>query len=325
MYVQPHFEEFHEAIKLSLEENRTLREKRDIICGKIRDRVPRIFEADGCECPPFEILDQGSYQMRTGTYPLNGDFDIDLGLYFEIDHVEYDPVGLKRLVHSALVGHTKEVRIRRACVTVQYQHAGEPAYHVDIAIYADGSHTRDGLPRLAVGKERSGEDFCGWEISDSRALRTTVLGSYRGDQLRQFRRMVRYLKRWKDVRFPAGGNDAPRGIALTVACHEHFEWQSFGDGSPDDLVALMNVVEGMLDAFTVRPQRWPSHDIQIILPVEPYSNLCERMTPRHMKRFHDELENLLDVLDLVRRGRSEEKACKRLRRVFGEAFPMPFG
>ena len=325
VYVQRHFEKFHKAIRLSLDENQTLREKRRIVCSKIVDRLPRIFAEVGEECPPFEICDQGSYQMRTGTYPLNGDFDIDLGMYFAIDPDEVHPVDLKRLVHGALVGHTREVRIRRPCVTVQYQQAGEPSYHVDIAIYADGSQSRDRLPRLAIGKGRSGEKFCGWEISDPLALSAIILDSYEGEELRQFRRIVRYLKRWKDVRFHPRGNAAPRGIALTVAAHQHFEWGSFRDGTPDDLGALTNVVDGILESFTVRPLWWlfsqPSHEIQINLPVAPHSNLCERMTPRHMKRFHAELEALLGVLDLVRRGRSEERACERLRSVFGDDFP----
>lgn len=327
VYVQRHFEEFHKAIRLNLDENQTLREKRDIVCAKLGDRLPRIFAEVGKECPLFEIRNQGSYQMRTGTYPVNGDFDIDLGLYFAIDSEDYHPVELKRLVHGTLVGHTREVRIRRPCVTVQYQQAGELSYHVDIAVYADGSQTRDGLPRLAVGKGRSGEKFCGWEISDPLALSATILDSYEGEELRQFRRIVRYLKRWKDVRFPPRGNGAPRGIALTVATHQHLGWESFRDGSPDDLGALVTVVSGILESFTVRPLWWlfslPSHEIEINLPVAPHSDLCGRMTPRHMKRFHDELEALLGVLDQVRRGRSEEKACERLRSVFGEAFPLP--
>lgn len=325
--VQRYFDAFHRNIRLSLDENRTLREKRDIVCDKLADRLPQIFDASGEDCPSFGFRDQGSYQMKTGTFPLNGDFDIDLGMYFEIDPDDYHPVELKRMVHKALKGHTKEVRIRRPCVTVQYQQSGEPAYHVDIAIYSDGSKNRDGMPRLAVGKGRSGEKFCGWEVSDPLALSSEILDSYEGAELTQFRRVVRYLKRWKDVRFPRTGNGAPRGIALTVACHKHFEAEFFRDGTPDDLTALAKVVGGMTESFTLRGLSWffswPSHEVQIKLPVEPYSDLCERMTPRHMKRFYEELASMLQVLEAVKTGRSLEKACQRLRSVFGTDFPMP--
>jgi len=325
--VQQYFDEFHKKIRLSMEENRTLREKRDIVCTKLADRLPQIFEAAGEDCPFFEFRDQGSYQMRTGTFPLNSDFDIDIGMYFEIDPDAYHPVYLKQMVYKALKGHTREVRIRRPCVTVQYQQSGEPAYHVDIAIYSDGSHSRDGIPRLALGKRRSGERFCRWEVSDALNLSREILGSYVGAELNQFRRLVRYLKRWKDVQFSPSGNEAPRGIALTVACREHFDAEFFRDGTPDDLTALKNVVGGIMDSFTLRNLSWffggASHAIQIKLPVVPYSNLCERMTPRHMRRFYEELDYLFQVLEAVKTGRSLEKARYRLQGVFGVDFPLP--
>jgi len=323
--IQRHFDAFHRNIRLSREETRTLQQKRDIICNKLEVRLPRMFEEADMECPRFGFRDQGSYEMKTGTIPLFGGFDIDLGTYFEIDHNDYDPVGLKRVVHDALKGHTKEVTIRRPCVTVQYQHAGEPAYHVDIAVYADGSQCRDGLPRLAMGKDRSGENYCGWQVSDAMALRSEILGAYSREELTQFRHVVKYLKRWKDVRFKPQGNGAPRGIALTVACSQHFTAEFFRDGTPDDLGALIQVVSGLLESFTVRNASGlfgaTSYDVQITLPVEPYSDLCERMTSQQVEQFYKQLESLYDVLDTVRRGRSQEKACQRLRRVFGTSFP----
>ena len=328
-YVQPYFDLFHRSIRLSLDESRTLQQKREIVCNKLEDRLPAIFEAAGQECPLFGFRNQGSYQMQTGTLPLDGDYDIDLGMYFEIDPDEYHPLELKRMVYKALKGHTKDVRIRRPCVTVQYQQAGEPAYHVDIAIYSDGSQSRDGMPRLALGKGRSGEKFCGWLVSDPATLSSEILGSYEGPELTQFRRLVRYLKRWKDLRFHKTGNGAPRGIALTVASHQHFEAEFFRDGTPDDLLALINIVRGLLGSFTLRGMSWffgwPSHEVEIMLPVEPFSNLCARMTPRHMKRFYEELEFLLEVLEAVKSGRSDEKACQRLRDIFGDDFPLPDG
>jgi hypothetical protein len=314
VYVQRHLDAFHKRIRLNLDENRTLREKRDIVCGKLRERLPYIFEAADEECPWYEIRDQGSYKMGTAVYPIDRDFDIDLGMFFQIDPRAYDPVGLKRVVHAALAGHTRKVHIRRPCVTIQYQQAGQPTYHVDIAVYSDGTCSRDGIPRLAMGKERSRKEFRFWEPSDPAALTAEILGAYSGDDLTQFRRTVRYLKRWKDVNFPAGGNGAPRGIALTVACHQHFEPAYFRDGTPDDLSALIQVVDAILDGFR--------HEVRIELPVEPYSDLCERMTDPQRFEFYNRLATLLDVLDAVDRGRSQLKACQRLRSVFGNHFPL---
>ena len=43
-----------------------------------------VFAAHNETCPKFSFLDQGSYAMNTGVKPLDGDFDIDQRLYFEI-------------------------------------------------------------------------------------------------------------------------------------------------------------------------------------------------------------------------------------------------
>jgi hypothetical protein len=324
--VQRQLHSFHKRIRLNLDENQTLRKKREIVCGKLRERLPYIFEAGDEECPWFEIRDQGSYKMGTAVYPLDRDFDIDLGIFFQIDHNAYDPVRLKRVVHGALEGHTRKVHIRRPCVTVQYQQAGQPTYHVDIAVYSDGTCSPDGIPRLAMGKERSRKEFCVWEPSDPAALTAEILDSYVGEDLTQFRRVVRYLKRWKDANFSARGNGAPRGIALTVACHQHFEPAYFSDDTPDDLTALIQVVGGMLESFTRRgPFGSVRHDVRIELPVVPYADLCERMTDLQKMHFYNRLATLLDVLGAVDRGRSQVKACQRLRQVFGNNFPLAVG
>ena len=63
-----------------------------------------------------------------------------------------DPVLLKQRVHEALEGHTKDVQLRRSCVTVFYQREGEPIYHVDLAVYSEASQNADGQSRIAKAK-----------------------------------------------------------------------------------------------------------------------------------------------------------------------------
>lgn len=331
--VQVHFDEFHEMIKLRrYEENHTLREKRDIIRRRLDERLPAVFARHREESPDYRILDQGSYAADTGVVPLKGDFDIDQGLYFDIDEDEWDPVTLKQRVRDALAGHTRGsggragVRIRRPCVTVQYHRSDAPVYHVDIAVYADGSNFSNGLPRIAMGKEQSAEENCGWEAADPRGLHDLITSAYREDDGRQFRRVIRYLKRWKDLRFPAGGHAAPRGIALTVACYEHFEPTYRARDWPDDLAALQEVVAGLLGHFRNRSGAWffgSRWSVQIPLPVAPGTNLCEAMTPDQVDRFRTKLLRLEEVLGRARRARTERRACEALQKVFGDAFPVP--
>jgi hypothetical protein len=89
---------------------------------------------------------------------------------------------------------------------------------------------------------------------------------------------------------------------------------------------LIQVVDGMLEGFTRRgPFGSVRQDVRIELPVEPYADLCERMTELQKLDFYNRLATLLDVLDAVVRGRSQLKACQRLRRVFGNHFPLLAG
>jgi hypothetical protein len=330
--VQALFFAFHEMIKLRrYDENQTLREKRDIIRRRLEEQLPAVFARHGEGCPGYYFLDQGSYAADTGVVPLTADFDIDQGLYFDVDDEEWDAVALKQRVRDALAGHTRGaagragVRIRRPCVTVQYHRNDRPVYHVDIAVYADGNNFADGLPRIAMGKERSAAENCGWEIADPRGLHELVTSSYRDDDGRQFRRVIRYLKRWKDLRFAASGNSAPRGIALTVACYEFFEPVYRARGWPDDLAALQGVVEGLLGQFRNRTGAWffgSRWSVQIPLPVAPETNLCEVMTSEQVYNFRTKLLRLDTALATARRARTEHRAGEALQRVFGDAFPV---
>lgn len=331
--VQDYFDWFHSTIKLGRSEHaQTLREKRDIVREKLNRRLPAVFAAARAVCPRFEFRDQGSYSMDTGVVPVNGDFDIDQALYFYVDPEEYpNPVLLKRRVRDALAGHTPGdgtrdgVTVRRPCVTVQYHRAGEPVYHVDIAIYSHGSCSSDGVTRLAMGKEQSGPEHRYWQASDPRGLSGLVSARFRGADLQQFKRVVRYLKRWKDENFKSKGHAAPPGIALTVAAYDHLQ-PSYRAGRPDDLSALGELTDALTRRFETR-HNWffgtRSAAIRIELPVEPRSNLCERMTGGQMERFLTKLECLKHATDAARRTRSEQKACVQLRAVLGDDFPSP--
>lgn len=328
--VQKQFEAFHDTIKLKqFEENQTLREKRDIIRDKLEERLPDVFAQHGEACPTFYFRDQGSYEMRTGTQPLDGDYDIDQGLYFAVSTVDYpDPVVLKERVYEALVGHTKDVQIRRPCVTVFYQRDGESIYHVDLAIYSSGLHNADGKSRLAKGRENSTDAFRVWEVSSPQTLADTIWARFDGNDRRQFRRIVRYLKRWRDENFLKGGNAAPLGIGLTIATYDHLQptYTDVVTGKADDLAALRKLVQAMLGRFVSvwdsDEQQWVRR-LSVTLPVEPWNDLFEQMTNRQMATFEDKLATLLAALDAAADEIGPEEACKQLQKVFGDDFPVP--
>lgn len=331
MSLQKQFEAFLEAIKLSrFEENQILREKRDIIKEKLESRLPEVFKKYGEVCPAFSFRDQGSYEMGTGTKPLDGDYDIDQGLYFLVSTADYpDPVVLKKRVHEALDGHTQEVRIRQSCVTVFYQQADEPIYHVDIAVYSDGQMNADGSDRLAKGKMYSTGEYRFWEVSDPQGLSDTLLMYFEeGTDRDQFRRIVRYLKRWKDVNFSCDGNAAPRGIALTILAYDHLQpsYTDDFDHDADDLEALRILVRAALSRFNYvwdDAEQKSVRRLAATLPVKPWNDLFERMTNCQMQDFEHWLKDLLEALDAAAVEVDPVEACQSLQGVFGMDFPVP--
>lgn len=196
--VQRQMLKFHEAIKLKrFDENETLREKRDRILKRLDRELKKLFAELGIEVIEYETFDQGSYAMGTGTKPVDGHYDIDTGIVFKICKDDYpDPVKVKELVHDALQGHTKWVEIRRPCVTVFYQQDGEPIYHVDLAIYSAADCNPDGKMYLAKGKLNSGAEHRFWQESDPQGLINLIKNHFQdSEDGKQFRRIIRYLKR----------------------------------------------------------------------------------------------------------------------------------
>lgn len=314
--VQKQFEDFHSNIKLDEDDEKaTLRDKRETLLKALRANL-------GDDVPSFENFNQGSYSMHTGVVPLDGNYDIDVGLIFDRKRDKYsDPVELKKKVRHALNSNGRTVVIRRPCVTINYMREGSPEYHVDLAIYAKRD---DGLLDLAKGKENSSADFRIWETSDPKKLTQLICTAFAdADDLAQYRRCVRYIKRWRNVQFRNGG--APLSIALTVAAKEWFKPRFETSGKAADLLALLDWVEAMLSRFEythTEDDGWHER-LKVTLPVTPYGDLLGGMTKGQMAIFKEKLEALRDALSGAYDEELPEDACKLLNKQFGDEFKVP--
>jgi hypothetical protein len=313
--VQKQFEDFHSLIKLDEDDEKAkLRQKRDTLLSALKAYL-------GADVPAFEKFDQGSYSMHTGVVPPDGNYDIDVGLIFDCKRDKYtDPVTLKKKVRDALDTHGRTVTIRRPCVTVNYMRGKEVDYHVDLAVYVKRD---DGLLDLAKGKENSDASKRVWEASDPKGLTSIICKAFSGaEDLAQFRRCVRYLKRWRNVQFSSG---APLSIALTVAAKQHFQTHFEISGKPGDLIAMRNWVKAMLGAFeyTYTADDGFHSRLKIALPVTPYCDLMEWMSKAQMDTFRLKLENLRDALQEAYDEDLPEDACKVLNKQFGDDFKVP--
>lgn len=317
---QKQFTDFHETIKLKLE-NEVLSEKRDIITKRIKENLPED------EHKPFTIFNQGSYAMKTGIVPLDGNYDIDVGLYFDMSQNDASPVEAKKWVYNAVEDHTDDVRYKNPCVTVTYK-AG---YHVDVTVYA--ATNTDGKVYLAKGKPTSSAESKFWDESNPKDLIEVIRDHLSDkDDRRQFRRVVRYLKRWKDVNF-SEGNGKPTGIALTSCAYHWLSIQKEVDlfstkGTYKDLDALIYLVQQMIYRFTDEwvevdgEHKWMSR-LKVNLPVEPRPELFEKMTFSQMKQFKAKLEVLLEGLEAAKEKVDPVDAAEILQKHFGSDFPVP--
>ena len=94
MSVQSEFIGFHERIKLDYDVRSELASKRDILIDKLR-RSGKL--------PGFTEFNQGSYGMYLGVEPIDGkEYDIDVGLRFNVNKADYDPMDLKDTICEVL-------------------------------------------------------------------------------------------------------------------------------------------------------------------------------------------------------------------------------
>ncbi|MEQ1564790.1 MAG: cyclic GMP-AMP synthase DncV-like nucleotidyltransferase [Myxococcota bacterium] len=303
MSLQSKFRAFQERINLQrYDQELTLRTKRDAVLNRLR------------MTQTFTTFNQGSYEMGTGVKPTKGDYDIDVGVVFDLGAFQSfpPPKTVKGWVHEAVKPHTTKVTWKEPCVTVQYQSGGEPVYHVDLAVYG-----KDSLGRLhlARGKEHAAEQR--WEHCDPKGLTTAIGNRFTGEDLAQFRRVVQYLKRWKDMQFSAEGNAAPVGIGLTILAHNSFN-PSRNGSAYDDLVALRAMVASIAGSFTAKPTtNGLMHRIVAKVPVEPRDDVFARMTDQQATEFKGRVDALRGWLDEAARTASTVP----LRRAFGTDFP----
>lgn len=313
--VQKQFEDFHAAIKLDNDDEKAkLRDKRDTLIRALKANLPD-------DVPAFEKFDQGSYSMHTGVLPPDGNYDIDVGIVFDCKKDKYpDPVVLKQKVRDALDTHGRTVAIRRPCVTVNYMRDGEVDYHVDVAIYVKRD---DDLLDLAKGKENSAEDRRIWEGSDPKKLTSLICSAFTdADELAQYRRCIRYLKRWRNVQFINGG--APLSIALTVAAYKWFKPHFETSGKPSDLLAMLAWVKDIHSRFGWDITDEGLHErLKVELPVSPQCDLMAWMSKAQMATFKEKLGNLQDALSDAYDEELPEDACKLLNKQFGDDFKVP--
>ena len=322
--VQRYFNKFDDTIRRSYDDNSILREKRDLLLDEVRADLRSYFGNYNVKIPRYESFNQGSYAMGIGVEPLPGeDYDIDVGLLFHISKDDYSPVEVKRWVYEALHSGNRTVEYKRPCVRVQYHKAGKEAYHVDFAVYSKGPWSNQTY--LAKGFPGSEPENRDWEVAEPNGLIEIFRQKFSNQEghRNQFRRVIRFLKRWKDVNFSEAGNQRPTGIAMTACAMNWFQVVTVYNSSDgkryyDDFTAFKKLAEAILNQFSFTPR------MSVKLLVSPYNDLFEKMSDSQMEKFKIKLAGLVTIeRDKVEKAPDASRACRALQCVFGNDFPLP--
>ena len=228
MGIQTHFEKFHDRIKLGREDDlyRKARDRDD----SIKAEVKTAFSKAGY--PVVADFIQGSLKTHTGIVPISGDYDIDRALVIDEEKAPENPVTPKKKALDVLEDRGfKNAKIKKPCVTADYANDN---VHIDFIVYKRSGEQH----YLAVGKEHSDEDNRDWSNSDPLGLIDWIndVGDCDDEDakevLAQFRRLVRYLKRWRDVQFSETVAAKVFSIGLTVMAKRGFKASFSTEGRP---------------------------------------------------------------------------------------------
>jgi len=305
--VQKYFEQFHARIRTDYEMNSILREKRDIIL----DRITAHLKKNGR--PSFVRLSQGSYKMKTGTIPIAEiEFDIDVGLCFPVNETEYTATTVRDWVYDAVFGHTEKVEKKGPCIRVTYK----DGYHVDLVVYATWTDD-DGEEQFRLAHKTQG-----WRPSEPKKLIEYINDKREPfkdtkdtrSQTDQFRRVVRYQRRWIDERIPEMTDAKPPGLAFTLSAAEKLAPHLTGSGESDDLSALASIAQW---AFT------QVRRIEVRKPTQEYDDVFCRLSDTEMDDLKSGYKEMYDALMEAKGETAPEKACEILEKVFGPDFPVP--
>ena len=319
MGIQVNFDKFHNNIRLDREDDayKMARERDD----SIKKEVVSAFALEGY--PVVSDFIQGSLKTHTGIVPISGDFDIDRALVIDADSAPNNPVVPKKVTLDVLDGRGfKKAKIKKPCVTADY---ASDNVHIDFVIYK-----RQGNQHyLAVGKENSDENNREWSAADPNGLTDWVNddSSYWAadakDVLAQFRRLVRYLKRWRDVQFSDAVVAKIFSIGLTVMVKERLVSSFSTEGARQDLQALRMTVEAILDAGYFIEEQAGRYRARVYLPKEPWRDIFYGSSLDTGTQLYNKLKRLKEKLVEAEGLSNVREQCQILNGIFGDDFEVP--
>jgi len=327
----------HKDLDLTPKQRADIDTARKEVRACLRSGIPHVLQAVGYteKVPTPRFFTQGSWAYRTLNAPPQEhqppqQADMDDGCYLPLSFVSQTqrPSTAAEVFFLAVEGVLRPLVAQKGwqlvtdkptCVRIVMS----PFAHIDVPLYAIPDEE---FQRLALNREQYGYDAAfaeasqdtweslpagkvllahrkdDWIISDPRPVKDWFLGevAVKGEQLR---RVVRYLKAFRDWRWRSGG---PASILLMAAAAPVFEKRD----QRDDL-ALLNVVEKLPAQLRAGVNN----------PVDMSESLTKRLGAEGVKDAARAFERFETVLRAATDAGSASQACIWMQREFGPRFP----
>lgn len=327
----------HDELDLTPEQRAWIASVRTDVRDCLRTGIPRVLRANGYtdSVPQPRFFTQGSWAYKTLNSPAQRpqQADIDDGCYLPLSFVTQTKrpsvaatvffaaaeEALKTLVEER---QWKLVTEKPTCIRIEiatYAHIDIPLYAIpdeDFAVLKASMELRgydslseavnmaeqDAWTALPADKVLLAHRECDWMPSDPRPVKEWFLGEVeaKGEQLR---RVVRYLKAFRDWKWSSGG---PTSILLMAAAAPLFQKRD----RRDDL-ALLDVVAAL-------PTRLRAG---VNNPVDESESLTERLGEAGVEEAAKAFEEFEKVLRAATDAGSPSQACIWMQGEFGSRFP----
>lgn len=304
-----HFLKFNSLISLTSNERRKLQNSGNAVISKIKVH----FKDKKYSTPEFKI--QGSFAMGTNIRPQEGFYDLDIGVYVTGLQGDSDNWPKTETIHQLIVkavdGHTSTKPVsKKSCVRVIYKSPyidqTDISYHIDLPIYAYKSSFWSESTKPVIGFKGEKQ----WsEYSDPQEFIKWFEGrcSINRNDPDQLKRIVKYLKAWKD-KVPATPK-MPSGMILTVLAAKNYVPDSRDD------VALIKTIEAYYELL------WWSFSIK--KPVEPFNDLSEYMTNAEESNFMERTKAFINYGNEAIKTNGTKASLDNWSKNFGKRFSQP--
>lgn len=301
-YTKFNFDKEHNSgIKLSSTKKDGLIKSRN----SIRDKIKKYFkeEKENELQPTFKP--QGSFEMNTTVNPIpeydeEGNkllkYDLDYGVYFVEKEDEDNKKSIDtwhNWVFNAVDDHTNTpTKDKATCVRVNFA----DGHHIDLPIYYQIEDDINLAHKSKDWLESNPVEFSNWFNDEAKK-----------DQ--QLRRIVRYLKAWKNYRETKNTNlKFPSGFALTILATNNFK--------PDDRndIAFKNTIDKINTELNKK--------FECKRPTTPKDeDIFEDFSETRKNDFLKALDSLLTDCKKADSEKNFKKASEYLRKHFGDRFP----